>query len=105
MEADGNSRPFLWQYGTMTDLNSLISPDSSLFLLNASGRVNAHGQIAGWAFDLNSGEIHPYLATPRVGAPTSGAPSRRVKFTVPENVRVMVRRTLSSRLTRAFANP
>ncbi len=84
----------------MTDLTTLTSPDSSLFLLDASGRINAHGQIAGVAFDMNTGEVHAYLATPKDGAmqPTSSAAAAwKVKFVLPENVRTMLGRNMGLR--------
>jgi probable HAF family extracellular repeat protein len=67
-DGDGNCRAFLWQKGIMTDLNTLIPPDSPLYLIDASGTINNVGQIAGLGVDLNSDEIHPFLLIPCVGA-------------------------------------
>ena len=96
-DADGNSRPFLWQDGIMTDLNSLVSSDSSLFLLDATGKINASGQIAGLAFDVNTGEIHAYLASPRNGALSPAKTGINRKVVLPENLRGLLRRNIKIR--------
>ncbi len=62
-DASGNMRPFLWQNGVMTDLNTLIPAGSPLFLL-APFNINSRGQIAGCALQTSTGEIHTFLATP-----------------------------------------
>jgi probable HAF family extracellular repeat protein len=58
----GGSRAFLWQNGVMTDLNTLVPP-GSLYLVYAND-INASGEIAGGAFDENTGESPAFLATP-----------------------------------------
>jgi len=63
-DADGNCRAVLWQNGAITDLNTLIPPDSNLYLLEATGTINDLGEIAGEAYDISSGEIHPFLLIP-----------------------------------------
>ena len=61
-DAACNPRAFLWHNGAMTDLNTLIPPDSPLYLLFAHG-INAGGKIVG--FGVNTvGEVHGFLATP-----------------------------------------
>jgi probable HAF family extracellular repeat protein len=60
--AAGNPRVFLWRDGVMHDLNSLVPPDSPLYLLIAYA-INDAGQIAGFGAD-NNGDIHAFLATP-----------------------------------------
>ena len=56
-----------------TDLNTLISADSNLFIISASN-INDRGQISGMATVQSGphmGEIHAYLLTPadgRIGA-------------------------------------
>jgi probable HAF family extracellular repeat protein len=60
------SRGFIWQDGAMTDLNTLISADSNLFIISASN-INERGQISGMATVLSgphAGDIHAYLLTP-----------------------------------------
>lgn len=49
----------------MTDLNTVIPTSSTLYLLVACS-INAKGQIVGFAFDTITGEIHGYLATPKL---------------------------------------
>jgi probable HAF family extracellular repeat protein len=58
-----NCRAFLWQGGVMTDLNALISPTSSVSLLDGKD-INSQGQIVGMAFDQSNGETLGFLATP-----------------------------------------
>ena len=63
-DASFNPRGFVWQNGVMTDLNTVISGTSPLYLLTACS-VNATGEIIGFAVDKGTGEIHGYLATPK----------------------------------------
>jgi probable HAF family extracellular repeat protein len=63
-DEEGNGRAFLWQNGVMTDLNTLIPADSPLFLIGAFGKINDQGQIAGYALQISTGEVHAFLATP-----------------------------------------
>ena len=65
-DANFNGRAFVWQNGVMTDLNTLIPENSTLFLLNATSN-NDWGQIVGSAVDLDTGDIHAFLATPCFG--------------------------------------
>jgi probable HAF family extracellular repeat protein len=91
----GNTRAFLWQDGVMTDLNSLVVSDSPLFLLYATG-INSRGQILGQAVNVNTGELHAFLATPvdkdnsgrmsLVSIGTKASPS----ITLPDNVRPLL---------------
>jgi probable HAF family extracellular repeat protein len=61
-DTSGGARAFLWQNGVMTDLNTLIPPNSPLYLLLAAG-IDSRGEIAG--FGLTSAfEVHAFLATP-----------------------------------------
>lgn len=61
------SRAFIYENGTMTDLNSLIGSSSSLFLLYAND-INDNGVIAGGACVLVSGSCSTstpaFMATP-----------------------------------------
>jgi hypothetical protein len=53
----------------MTDLNSLISKDSNLFIIAASN-INERGQISGMATVMSgpdAGKIHAILLTPVEG--------------------------------------
>lgn len=61
-DASGNVRGFRWQNGVMADVNSLIPPNSHLFLLEALG-INDRGQITGYG-KLSNGEIRTYLLNP-----------------------------------------
>jgi probable HAF family extracellular repeat protein len=56
------SRAFIWQNGVMTDLNTLIPPNSPLYLLEAFG-INERGQISGFGL-LANGELRAYRLTP-----------------------------------------
>jgi probable HAF family extracellular repeat protein len=102
-DINGNERAFLWQNGVMTELNTLIPPDSPLFLIEADS-INSRGQIAGWALQTSTDEIHPYMVTPSQGGTgesatlaARGETSERPKVVLPENVRKMLRQRLGSR--------
>jgi probable HAF family extracellular repeat protein len=101
IDASGNSRGFLRQNGVMTDLNTLIPAGSPLFLLEAF-TINDHGQIAGLALQISTGEVLAFLATPVPGSEsatpvTPGATSERPKVVLPENVRKMLRQRMARR--------
>jgi probable HAF family extracellular repeat protein len=98
VDVDFNHRAFLWENGVMTDLNTLIPADSPLFLLEATGGINPRGEIAGVAFQISTGEVHAFLATPSTGefasesaTLTARGETSRAKVVLPENVRKMVR--------------
>jgi probable HAF family extracellular repeat protein len=62
----GKCRAFLWQDNVMKDLNALIPADSNpdqLHLFLAFG-INDAGEIAGWAVEKSTGDVHAFLATP-----------------------------------------
>ncbi len=58
-----NCRAFLWEHGTMTDFNALISANSPLHLLVAES-INALGEVVGIGLDTSTGQLHAFLATP-----------------------------------------
>jgi probable HAF family extracellular repeat protein len=60
--ADSPSRVFLWEDGSMADLNTLIPPNSPLFL-EFTQTINDQGEIAGTGSDVN-GNTHAFLAIP-----------------------------------------
>jgi probable HAF family extracellular repeat protein len=64
LDASFNPRAFVRKGGVMTDLNTLIPPNSTLFLITAC-LVNASGEIMGIAVEKSSGEVHGYVVTPR----------------------------------------
>jgi probable HAF family extracellular repeat protein len=57
-----NPRAFLWQNGVMTDLNTLVTGASPLYLFTACS-INARGEIIGIGV-AGDGGFHSYLATP-----------------------------------------
>ncbi len=59
-----NPRAFLWQDDVMTDLNSLIPSNSSLFLQVAQ-EINDLGEIVGDATDSSTGKNPAFLLVPR----------------------------------------
>ena len=67
-EPDGNhwTHGFIWQDNVLTDLNTLVSKDSNLFIVAASN-INERGQISGMATVLtgpDTGKVHAILLTP-----------------------------------------
>jgi probable HAF family extracellular repeat protein len=61
--ADGSCRAFLWQNGVMRDLNTLVTPGYAGILTTAQD-INDRGVITGRAFDLETGELPAFVATP-----------------------------------------
>ncbi len=100
-DQNGNCSGVFWQDGVITDINSLVLPDSSLYIVNVSD-INDRGEIAGYAYDPNTGEAPAFLAVPcdaahaevencmglTGGASAAVDQTRGVpKMTLPENVR------------------
>jgi len=100
--ASGGSRAYIWQNGVMTDLNTLIPPNSPLDLLEASGTINDSGQIAGIAMVISTGETHAFLATPTMG---DWAISERPNIVLPENVRKLVQQLRRGRFGHKLTTP
>jgi probable HAF family extracellular repeat protein len=65
------SRAFLWQAGTMNDLNQLIAGHPDWVLLEATA-INDAGEIVG--FGLHHGRMRAYRLTPRGGPRTAARP-------------------------------
>ncbi len=62
LDSNFNPRAFLWNDGVMTDLNTLVAPQSPLYLITGCS-INSRGEITGLGV-TSTGEIHTYLATP-----------------------------------------
>jgi probable HAF family extracellular repeat protein len=60
--AGDNTTGFLWENGVMTDLNTLIPPESPLFLKEPVD-INDRGEIVGFGL-LSDGEQRGFLLTP-----------------------------------------
>src|ERR1700675_1891566 len=88
----GSARAFLYQDGLMTDLNVLVQPDSSLYLLLAND-INARGEIVGYASDTNTNAIVAFLAIPVSGSTTDAVQTEgnsrgnSKRAFVPDNIR------------------
>jgi len=89
-DANFNCRAFIWQNGVMTDMNSLISNRSSIYL-NFAGDINEQGDIGGLAFDQRTGVAPAFMALPKRGGSDVRAalPSRRLSL--PQRVRDALR--------------
>jgi probable HAF family extracellular repeat protein len=72
LDANFNPRAFLWENGTMTDLNTLVPANSPLHLMLACA-INSSGQIVGFAV-TSSGEGHEFLLSPSSLSSASGNP-------------------------------
>ena len=101
-DIDNNARAFLWQNGVMMDLNTLIPPDSPLYLIEAYGAINDQGQIAGAALQISTGEVHAFLATPTM---RHWAISERPKVVLPENVRKQLQQRRDGRFGVRLTRP
>ncbi len=63
-DANNNNRAVLWSNGRMWDLNTLVPPNSGLFLQEALD-INNRGQIAGFGcVKCDGSDQLPFLATP-----------------------------------------
>lgn len=91
----GTCRGYIWQNGEYTDLNTLIPPDSKLYIVLPFG-INESGEITGMAVDIETGAPHAFLATPARGAAGAhamvAARSARSRPRLPESLRALVRR-------------
>lgn len=90
LDAEFNLRAFHWQNGTMTDLNSLVSGNSSLSLMLACS-VNARGEIIGLAMNTATGEFHAYMATPSA-ASSNAVPHAVQSAPLSEDIRKLLQR-------------
>jgi probable HAF family extracellular repeat protein len=106
-DANGNCRAFLWQNGVLTDLNTLIPPGSPLFLFYA-GDINSRGEIVGEAFEQSTGGAPAFVATPcdhdnadeqgcEEGTGSTSNTRQRLNFSLPENVRKLLQRSVLDR--------
>jgi len=86
-----NCRAFLWENGVMTDLNALIPHNSPLYLTFGGG-INDRGEIAGQAFDQNTGDTPAFLAIPVAGSSAVQVGRNSTpKIILPENVHDQLR--------------
>lgn len=97
-DASFNSRVFLWQDSRMYDLNTLLQPNSPLYLL-ASGDINDRGEITGLAWVVEGGACSGVVAFVAIVAPAAsasaasalpGADETAVRPAVPAEVRERV---------------
>jgi probable HAF family extracellular repeat protein len=87
---DANSSAVMWQNGVITDLNTVVSGNTSLFLLTAFG-INNAGQIVGFGFDQATQEVHAFLANPSHGGGSAASKAAK-RPAMAENVRRFVHR-------------
>jgi probable HAF family extracellular repeat protein len=59
----GVPKAVVWHNRVPTDLNTVVPAGTSLFLLTAF-MINDAGQVVGFGLDLNTIEVHGFLATP-----------------------------------------
>ena len=97
LDADGNSRAFIWENGKMADLNKLAL-DGSPFLIYAND-INQQGEIVGQACNPDrcaAGETFAFLAIPvHIGGENSSsnqqARSELQKVALPKHLREQLR--------------
>ncbi|MBZ5723087.1 MAG: hypothetical protein LAO03_22335 [Acidobacteriia bacterium] len=105
-DASFNCRAFLWQDGSMTDLNALIPADSPWFLWEADG-INPRGVIVGLAVNMTTGEFHAFLATPTQSGSLAMQRNNVARPTLvqPENVRKLLQQRQGSRFGVGLTRP
>jgi len=62
-DADNNCTAVLWLNGTIIDINTLLPPNSSLYLVEALD-INDSGEIVGHAYQQSTGKHPAFLAVP-----------------------------------------
>jgi probable HAF family extracellular repeat protein len=93
IDNDFNMRALLWLDSVPTDLNSLIPVDSPWYLL-AAASINDVGEIVGWAVNLNTFEVHAFLASPNNGRGAARGAAKPPLL--PEKLRTQLRRHVHS---------
>jgi probable HAF family extracellular repeat protein len=86
-------RAYIWQNGTMTDLNDLVPADAPLYLISPLG-INGDGEITGLAIVKSTGEAHAFLAVPVSGKSDNGAthvPNASHRMPLPPAARRLLR--------------
>lgn len=78
----GSSRAFLYQNGTMYDLNALLDSASAAYDLIFANDINDEGQITGLAVDTGSGAIVAFRLVPS-GSTSSQAVRRTTAVPMP----------------------
>jgi probable HAF family extracellular repeat protein len=68
--AYNNFSAFVYSNGVLTDLNTLISPNSGWILTDATA-INDQGDIAGYGYAPGIGDRAAFLLTPAVPEPAS----------------------------------
>ncbi len=86
-DTSGNCRGFIWQNGSMVDLNVLAH--SALDIVYA-GDINDKGWIVGQAVDLKTGKAPAVLLIPTNGE--AGVGKATTKVALPERVRAQLQR-------------
>lgn len=95
-DSSGNCRGFIWQNGSMSDLNLLVP--RSQFDVTYAGDINDQGSIVGQAVNMKTGKAPAIVLIPGYSAAASGALSGS-KVMLPEVVR---RQLLANRGFRLF---
>jgi probable HAF family extracellular repeat protein len=103
-EAQTVESGIIWQNGMMTDLNTLIPPDSPLYLVEATGTINDQGWIAGIATQISTGDTHAFLLIPTTEQWPLG---ERARVVLPDNVHnwLQQRHRSGQRIGRGFMGP
>lgn len=94
-DLSGSCRAVLWQDDAITDLNTLVPPSSSLYLV-FSASINNRGEIGGQAFDQSTGTSPAFVAIPHEGSASQAGPSQNRRVNLPGRVREQLQRRLKS---------
>ena len=87
----GVPKAVVWHHGVITDLNTVVPADTSLFLLTAF-MINDAGRVVGFGVDLNTFEVHAFLAIPLHGNSPSAARGSVKMDRLPSHVHTQLRR-------------
>jgi probable HAF family extracellular repeat protein len=92
-----NCRAFLWQNGSMVDLNTLV-PSSSSLVLNYAATINDLGVIAGYAFDPTTNTSPAFASIPEIGGFAQTPRTEAVpRVAMPDSLRALVQQKARAR--------
>lgn len=94
VDSNFNQRALLWEdlNTAPVDLNGLLPADSPWYLLSPGG-INAHGEIAATALNLDTFEVHAVLLSPFNGVGPAARGTTRPPV-LPDHVRKMLQRQI-----------
>lgn len=96
-DGQGDIRGFLWQNGSMYDLNDLVAGNTPLYILHGFG-INNAGWLVGLAFNTDADEVHGFLAIPVEASEDIGTQQKQTpKLSLPDAARKQIQQWIHVR--------